>query len=82
MSLNQQTITEYLETSFGVDSGMIEKDTLLFSTSILDSFSMVDLIMFIEKSAGIKFRPSDVNLNNLDSIERILSYLEKRQAES
>ena len=39
---------------------------------------MVSLIIFIENSSGIKIKPTDVTLDNLDSVERILQFVESR----
>jgi acyl carrier protein len=50
-------------------------DLAVPSDGVLDSFSMVDLIAFIEKEAEIKMKPGDVRLDNLDSIGCILNYV-------
>lgn len=75
MSLTYETLIEFLKNKMGVDTSDIEKDTKLFSSGILDSFSMVELVIFIEKSADIKLNPTDLRLDNLDSIERILNFI-------
>ena len=41
---------------------------------------MVDLIMFIENAAGLQVHPADVTLDNFDSIDRILAFVEARCA--
>lgn len=69
---------QYLTSRMGLNMQGIDDATLLFSTNLLDSFSIVDLIMFIEKQAGIRLDAWDVTLENLDSIERILRYVETR----
>jgi acyl carrier protein len=35
---------------------------------------MVMLISFLEDNASLEFRPTDVVLDNLDTVERILSF--------
>ena len=50
----------------------IDDESLLFSTSVLDSFVLVDIIGFIEQETGRPMGPDDVTLENLDSISRIL----------
>ena len=37
---------------------------------------------FIEKEGGVRLNPTDVSLDNLDSIERILRFVEARRAEA
>jgi acyl carrier protein len=65
----------------GVDVSGVDESTPLFSANLLDSFSMVDLIMFIEKQGGIKMDVWDVTLDNLDSIGRILRLVEDKRAQ-
>ena len=74
MPLTRTGLLSYLRERIGVDVDELTDDTLLFSTGVLDSFSMVDLIMFIESETAVKMRPSDVRLDNLDSIQCILAY--------
>ena len=49
---------------------------------LVDSFAMVDLVGFIETRCCAKMKPSDVNLDNLDSIGRILNYVQSNFADS
>lgn len=78
MTLTREMILDYLGAQMGVDTEEVADDTLLFSSMLLDSFSMIDLIMFIEREAKIKVKPTEVNLDNLDSIERILRFVKSR----
>lgn len=71
----EQKIHGFVVSEFGLDAASIERDTPLFSSGILDSFGMVDLLTFVESVAGRKFRVVDVNLENLDSIERIVAFI-------
>ena len=60
----------------------IESDMALISSGLIDSFSLVELVLFIEKQCGIKVKPTEVNLDNLDSVERILVFAEARTNEN
>lgn len=77
MSL-RENILNYLHTELGINTSDIDDDTPLFSSSLLDSFSMVDLIAFIEKDAAISISPTEVSLDNLDSVGRILKFVHGR----
>lgn len=70
-------IRSYIIDEFGVDANSLQNDTSLFSSGLLDSFSMVDLLSFVEKLTARKFRVVDVNLDNLDSIDRIVAFIER-----
>lgn len=70
-------IRSYIVDEFGIDANSLQNDTSLFSSGLLDSFSMVDLLSFVEKLTARKFRVVDVNLDNLDSIDRIVAFIER-----
>ena len=71
-----EKIRDYLVAEFGVAQS-ITTEELLFSSGLLDSFSMVDLLSFVEDLAGRRIRVVDVNLDNLDSIDRIVALVER-----
>jgi acyl carrier protein len=78
--INSQTLLDYFKDRLGVDTEGVDDATPLFSSSLLDSFSIVELITFIESQAGIKMDAWDVTLDNLDSIGQILRYVELKKA--
>lgn len=80
--MNSESLKHYLVERMGLDTAMLADETPLFSSNLLDSFSMVDLIMFIEKESGVRLNPTDVSLDNLDSIGRILQFVGARRAEA
>jgi len=80
--MNSESLKDYLGDRMGLDTDSLVDETPLFSSNLLDSFSMVDLIMFIEKESGVRLDPTDVSLDNLDSIERILRFVDARRSEA
>jgi len=80
MALTCESLLEYFGSRLGVDTAGVDESTPLFSSNLLDSFSMVDLIMFIEKEGEITMDAWDVTLDNLDSIGRILQLVEMKKA--
>lgn len=77
MRLTREMIVRRLVQDFELEPGEAESDGLL-SGGVLDSFSMLDLVSYVEREAGVKFRPADFNLQNLDSVDRIVKYLAAR----
>ncbi|MCB1749631.1 MAG: acyl carrier protein [Gammaproteobacteria bacterium] len=77
MAMNADTLLTFLADDLDVDTADIAPDTLLFSTGIVDSFALVSLMTFLESECGMRISPEDVNLDNFDSIERILAYVER-----
>ena len=80
MALTADDLTSYMQDDLGVDMGDIEPGTPLFSSGLIDSFAMVSLITYIEDRCSLRMNADDVNLDNLDSIERILDYVARAVA--
>jgi acyl carrier protein len=74
VNLTQRDLISFLREGLNVD-GPVEGETELFSSGLLDSVSMVGLIGFIEEKARVTIQPSDVTLENFDSIARIVDYV-------
>jgi len=74
--LNREALVTFLTDRLGFEPDGVGDDTELFSSGRLDSFSMVDLILFVERETGSRMAPGDVRMDNLDSISRILRYAE------
>ncbi len=74
MQLTERSLLDFLrETLVAEDVGA---ESALFSSGLLDSVSMVNLIMFIEQSLGIAVSTEDVTLENFDTPSRIMRFAE------
>jgi acyl carrier protein len=78
VTLTQEALLRYFGEKLRLDTRQIRPNTSLFASGLIDSFSMVETVLFIEKSCSLRMKPSEVNLDNLDSIERILAFVETR----
>jgi len=74
MALTRDALREYLATKTREDLSTVSDDAELFSTGLVDSFAMVDLLVFLEKHTGTRLGPEDIDLDNLDSVTRILAF--------
>lgn len=79
MPLSRDSLVEYLQGHLRLDLGGVEDDTELFSSGRIDSFAMVDLLVFLEKETGAKLGPEDIDVDNFDSIARILAFAAARE---
>jgi len=79
MTLSYADLSRFIEDELAVESELAE-DTLLFSSGLIDSFSLVSLMSYIEDEAVVRIAPADVKLENFDSIGRILAYLNRAAA--
>lgn len=78
MAMTKDELLTFLNKKLGIDTASIDDSTLLFSSGMVDSFSLVSLITFIEKKGGFRMNPLDVSLENMDNVERILAFVERK----
>ncbi|QRZ12193.1 acyl carrier protein [Paracoccus methylovorus] len=75
MSLSKDELIRYIRSDLNIDTPL-EGETELFSTGMLDSVAMVGLISFVEQQAGVRVQPGDVTLDNFDTVDAILAYVQ------
>jgi len=80
MSITRESLLSYLQSNFGVDVSDVDESTELFSTGLLDSFSVADMLMFIEDNGKFIVEPEEITYDNIDSVEKILEYARKKSA--
>ena len=66
MSLTYGALIGYLRDSLSINDA--DRESELFSSGLLDSVSMVNLLAFIEQSTGISIRAEDVTLENFSQL--------------
>lgn len=80
MPIDRKLLVNYLETTFGIDGSELTDDTPLFTSGLLDSFSVADLLVFIEDTGGFVVEPEEVVPENLDSVFKIVDYTQRKSA--
>ena len=79
-SLNKEHLIDYIVEVHGISELEITLNSPLFSSGLLDSIILLDLIEFIETKTGIKIQDRDITLENLDTIGKILGHISRRAA--
>ena len=74
MSISRETVMSYLEKAFGIDISELQDDSPLFTGGLLDSFSVADLLVFLEDTGKFVVEPEEVVPENLDSVGKIVAY--------
>jgi acyl carrier protein len=54
-------------------------DEPLISSGVIDSFSLVDLALYIEEAFGVRIEDSELNRETFDNIEQLATLIEQRQ---
>ena len=76
--ISKEELLGYLQTDLGIDTSQVADSTPLFSSGIIDSFSLVSLLTFVETTCAFKVSPLEVNLDNMDSIERLMGFIRRK----
>ena len=58
---------------------VINPTDALISSGLIDSFSLVDLALFVEDTFGVRIADSELNANTFDSIEQLANLIVSRK---
>jgi acyl carrier protein len=64
---------------FTTDTAALALDDSLLGRGIVDSTGMLEIIFFIEEQLGIKVKDEEMIPDNLDSVNRIATFVESRR---
>ena len=77
--ISTSMLKTYLRDDLDVDFVDLTDDSALFSSGINDSFALVSLMALLEDKGGIRISPSDVKIENFDSITRMMNLVQSKQ---
>lgn len=63
------------------EGGSLKEDTSFLDSGIVDSTGMLELIMFLEETYGIKVEPEEMVPENLDSVAQVNRFLETKRTQ-
>ncbi len=58
----------------------IKPDESLISGGVIDSFSLVDLALFVEDTFNVHIDDSELNAQTFDSLNQLVALIQSRQA--
>ncbi len=70
----KEALRSALVTQFRIERDSLDDNTELFSSGIIDSLSVMDLVCFVEREIGQTVPAADITLENFDSIARIVAF--------
>lgn len=71
MSKAQEKIRHFLTQNLGLDLAGIKDDSPLFTSGVVDSFALFELLSYLETEFNCKIDIADLNINDLDTISGI-----------
>ena len=76
----QQTIADFIaQKILKQPKRVINPTDALISSGLIDSFSLVDLALFVEDTFGVRIADSELNASTFDSIEQLSDLIVARQ---
>ncbi|HEY2980971.1 MAG TPA: acyl carrier protein [Anaerolineales bacterium] len=57
----------------------IEPDAALISGGLVDSFSLMDLALFVEDAYGVRIADTELNAQSFDSLIQLAALIQARQ---
>lgn len=75
-----QKLAAYIATDILKQPGRaIAVDEKIISSGLVDSFSLVDLGLFIEDTFGVRIEDTELNAETFDSLEQLADLIQSRQ---
>jgi len=59
---------------------VIAPDEALISSGLIDSFSLMDVALFVEDNFGVRIEDTELNADTFDNLSQLASLIESRQS--
>jgi len=73
--MNSEDLTGFIAQIAYIDSEEIDGDMPLFSSGIIDSVSLLELVSYVEQNVGFKVSATQITLAHWDSVNKILDFV-------
>ena len=83
MSTPTEILRSFIVDSLLKDPGKaLGPDEALVSSGLIDSFSLVDLALFVETSFGVRLHDSELRADVFDTLDQLATLIEARRGEA
>jgi acyl carrier protein len=74
------TLEQYIATKvLKQPNRKISPDEALISSGLIDSFSLMDLALFVEDTYGVRIEDTELNADTFDSLNQLAALIASRQ---
>jgi len=63
---------------FGVEDSQFSDDDSFLEKGLIDSTGVLELVGFVEEQYGIRFQDDEITPENLDSVNKLIQFLNKK----
>jgi acyl carrier protein len=75
------TLAQHIATNILKQPGRkLKTDEPLISSGIVDSFSLVDLALFVEDTFGVHIDDTELNASTFDTLDQLANLIQARKA--
>lgn len=71
-------IAAVLQEKFALTPGSVSGQTPLFSSGVLDSFHLLEVLAQLEEIGGVRVSPGELSLENFDTPARMAALLNRK----
>jgi len=57
----------------------VQPDEALISSGLIDSFSLMDLALFVEDTFGVRIEDTELNADTFDTLSALVGLIQSRQ---
>jgi acyl carrier protein len=77
----KERVRQFIETNFYIaDKTQLLDDTSLLDKGMVDSTGILEVVAWLESELGVTVDDTEILPENLDSIERIAAYAERKKS--
>ena len=81
MSETISKLSEFIsETILKQPNRKIDPSEPLLSSGLIDSFSLMDVALFVEDNFGVRIEDTELNADTFDNLNQLASLIESRRA--
>ena len=74
-------LSQFISTTILKQAGRtVAPDAPLISSGLIDSFSLVDLALFVEDTFGVRIEDTELNAQTFDNLNQLVSLVQSRRA--
>jgi len=74
------TLTKFLaEQILKQPKRVIRPDEALLSSGVIDSFSLMDVALYVEDTFGVRIEDTELNASTFDTLEQLAALIEARK---
>lgn len=80
----KKTIRQYILENFlfTEDESVLKDSDSFLETGIIDSTGVLEIILFIEETFGVKVNDNEMFPANLDSVDNLADFIQRKQAQA